>query len=46
LRGVVLNDEKIIIDTFLSLKNGGSVDFNLMSEALFAWSKKWVLENS
>jgi len=28
------------------LKNGGAVDFNLMSEILFAWSKKWITENS
>jgi len=28
------------------LKNGGTVDFNLMSETLFAWSKKWIAENS
>ena len=46
LRDVVSTDERLIVDTFLNLKNGGEVDFNLMSEALFAWSKKWVLENS
>ena len=46
LQDVVSTDERLIVDTFLNLKNGGEVDFNLMSEALFAWSKKWVLENS
>jgi predicted nucleotidyltransferase len=46
LRDVVSTDERLIVDTFLNLKNGGEVDFNLMSEALFAWSKKWILENS
>ena len=46
LRDVVSTDERVIIDTFLSLKNGGAVDFNSMSEALFFWSKKWILENS
>jgi len=28
------------------LKNGGAIDFNLMSETLFDWSKKWITENS
>ena len=46
LRDVVSTDERVIIDTFLSLKNGGAVDFNLMSEILFAWSKKWITDNS
>ena len=45
LRDVVSTEEMVIIDTFLSLKNGGTADFNLMSEALFAWSKKWISEN-
>ena len=45
LRDVVSTDERLIVDTFLNLKNGGEVDFNLMSEALFAWSKKWITEN-
>ena len=39
-------DERIIVEIFLNLKNGGTVDFNLMSETLFAWSKKWISENS
>ena len=41
----VSSNERGIIETFLSLKSGGEVDFNLMSEALFAWSKKWIAEN-
>ena len=45
LRDVVLTEEMVIVDTFLNLKNGGTADFNLMSEALFAWSKKWISEN-
>ena len=45
LRDVVSTDERLIVDIFLNLKNGGEIDFNLMSEALFAWSKKWILEN-
>ena len=42
---VVSSDECGIIETFLSLKSGGKVDFYLMSEALFAWSKKWISES-
>ena len=42
---VVSSDECGIIETFLNLKSGGKVDFYLMSEALFAWSKKWITEN-
>ena len=45
LRDVVSTDERLIVDIFLNLKNGGEIDFNLMSETLFAWSKKWILEN-
>ena len=44
LRYVVSTDERVIVDTFLNLKNGGMVDFNSMSEALFAWAKKWISE--
>ena len=43
---VVSADERPIVETFLNLKNGGAVDFNLMSEILFAWSKKWITDNS
>ena len=39
---VVSSDEQGIVETFLNLKNGGTVDFNLMSETLFAWSKKCI----
>ena len=46
LRDVVSTDERVIVDTFLNLKNGGIVDFNSMSEALFAWSKKWINETN
>ena len=35
-------EEKVIVDTFLSLKNGGRVDFLKMSEVLFGWTKKWI----
>ena len=43
---VVSFDERVIVETFMNLKNGGTVDFSLMSETLFAWSKKWISENS
>ena len=43
---VVSSNEQVIVETFMNLKNGGTVDFNLMSETLFAWSKKWISENS
>ena len=41
---VVSSDERSIVETFLNLKIGGTVDFNSMSETLFAWSKKWISE--
>ena len=43
---VVAPDEHLIVDTFLMLKNGGAVDFERMSEVLFAWSRKWITENA
>ena len=39
---VASSNEQAIINTFLSLKNGGAVDFIPMSEMLFAWAKKWI----
>ena len=42
---VVSSDEQVIVETFLNLKNGGTVDFNLMSETLFAWSQKRISDN-
>ena len=43
---VVSSDERAIVETFMNLKNGGAVAFNLMSETLFTWAKKWIGENS
>ena len=43
---VATHNEQVIINTFLNLKNGRMVDFNLMSETLFDWSKKWIDKNS
>ena len=46
LLNVATSDERLIVETFLNLKNGGTIDFNLMSEALFAWSKKCIVEGT
>ena len=46
LLSVVAPDERVIVDTFICLKNGGAVDFESMSEALFAWSRKWITESA
>ena len=39
---IVEDQEKIIVDTFLRLKAGEKVDFDTMSNDLFAWAKKWI----
>ena len=39
---IVAPDARMIVDTFLTLKNGGAVDLGVMSETLFAWCKKWI----
>lgn len=44
LSNAVSPEEKVIVDIFLSLKNGGTVDFSKMSEVLFEWAKKWTGE--
>ena len=38
----VSGEERSIVETFLSLKNDNKVDFEKMSNTLFAWSKKWI----
>lgn len=42
---VVSADEQTIVSNFLNLKKGGMVEFDLMSETLLIWSKKWIAEN-
>ena len=42
---VISSDEQTIVETFMNLRNGGTVDFNLMSETLFAWAKKWISQS-
>ena len=39
---IVSPDERVIVEMFLNLKNGGAVEFNTMSEMLFIWAKKWI----
>ena len=46
LRDVVSADERVIVDTFLSLKNGDAVEFGEMSDTLFSWSKKWISKDN
>ncbi|MBQ6579528.1 MAG: nucleotidyltransferase domain-containing protein, partial [Oscillospiraceae bacterium] len=38
----VSENEKMIVETFLHLKSGGTVDLDKMSEVLFEWSKKHI----
>ncbi len=38
-------DEQVIVDTFLRLKRGESMDFFPMSEALFVWSKNLIADH-
>ena len=42
LSKVVSADEKVIVDTFIKLKNGGTVALNEMSETLFNWCKNLI----
>lgn len=42
LINLVCSDERIIVENFLYLKNGGTVRFCEMSEALFAWAGKKI----
>lgn len=39
---IVAPNERVIVDTFLGMKNGGEIDFQEMSETLFTWSKNWI----
>jgi len=38
-------EDRIIIDNFLYLKNGGAIDFDYMSQSLFIWSKRTLAHN-
>ena len=39
-------DEQAIVNTFLNLKNGGSVEFLTMSDTLLAFAKKWIVQSN
>lgn len=40
---IVLSEERIIVDAFLTIKNGGVIDFKEMSNILFTWAQKWLI---
>ena len=46
LLGVVSADERKIIEILSKLKNGDTVEFGTMSEVLFAWAKKQIIEGN
>ena len=39
-------DEQAIVNTFMNLKNGNTVEFGAMSKVLFAWAKKQIIEGN
>lgn len=39
---IVSPEERRIVNTSKSLKNGGTIDFETMSQELFVWSKAWI----
>ena len=43
LMEVVSEEERVIVETFLKLKAGEPVDFDPMSETLFTWAGKWIV---
>lgn len=44
LISVLSDEDKTVIETFIALKKGDSVSFREMSETLFNWSKKWIIQ--
>ncbi len=46
LLNIASPEEKVIVSTFLELKNGGALDFIKMSEVLFEWSKNQIEKSS
>ena len=46
LLGVVSTDERSIVENFLKLKNGENVEFEVMSNTLFSWAKKQIVESN
>ena len=46
LLSVVSSDEQAIVEVFVNLKNGGMIDFDLMSNIIFDWTKKWISKDN
>ena len=42
LLSLLSGEDKVICETFLKLKNGGIIEFETMSEALFSWAKMHI----
>ena len=42
LCNLISDNDKVIVDTYISLKNGCKVEFNEMSTLLFAWAQKHI----
>jgi predicted nucleotidyltransferase len=42
LSTLVSSEDKVIVDTFMKLKKGETIDFDKMSEILFDWSRKRI----
>ncbi len=38
--------DRVVVDTLLQLKNGGTTDFDRMSETLFVWAKKQITDET
>ena len=43
---VVSSDEQAIVEVFVNLKNGGMIDFDLMSNIIFDWTQKWISKDN
>ena len=43
LLSVLSAEDRVICETFLKLKSGGTVEFDMMSEALFNWAKMRII---
>ncbi len=46
LLSIAFPDEREVVNAFLKLKNGETIEFDKMSNALFLWSKKWIVKNN
>ena len=40
---IVSPEERSVVETFSGLKNGGMIDFDVMSEKLFIWARKRIV---